>query len=149
VYRLEELRRRTEAELGGLPASIESARKELEEAQGKPFRTKVFDLERDFDKLEKRGPVLERRLARLASARLGFISAPEVDADLLGVNTEGALAGTSLAAIRNKGTSLEIGTVPLNLVADRLRYACDRTKCFLATFESGPPGRPRRTSAST
>ena len=115
VYRIEELRRRTEAELGGLPASIESVRKQLEEAQAKPFRSRVFDLERDFDKLEKRGPVLERRLARLASACLGFISAPEVDAGLLGVNTEGALAGTSLAAIRNKGTSLEIGSSTVEL----------------------------------
>jgi len=115
VYRLEDLRRRTEAELGDLPANIESVRGQIEEAQEKPFRTKIFDLERDLDKLEKRAPLLERRLARLASARLGFFSAPEVDADLLRESTESALAGTSIAAIRNDGTSLEIGDSTVEL----------------------------------
>jgi hypothetical protein len=109
VYRLEELRRRTELELQNLPETIASVRQQLEESGKGPYRARAFDLERELDKLENRAPTLERRLESLAAAHVGFVSAPDLDPAPMREATLSALAGTKMSAAWNDGQTLSIG----------------------------------------
>jgi hypothetical protein len=114
VYRLEELRRRTEAELRDLPGSIETVQKQLTEA-GRAYTTRGYNLERTLENLESTAPILERRLGNLSAARLGFICAPDVDPTLLRKQTEAALTNTPIKPIWNEGMSLRLGGTPIEL----------------------------------
>ncbi len=116
VYRLEELRKQTETKLAELPGRIENTRKQLADAaEDKPFRSRVFDIERELVTLEKMGPVFELRLRGLASAQLGFIASFEIDCKKLRDETESALARTSITAVWNEGTTLRIGDMAIDL----------------------------------
>jgi hypothetical protein len=115
VYRLEELRRQTEADLRNLPGAILDLKQQLEESQRGPYRTRAFDLERELDKLENRAPILERRLANLSAAHIGFLGGPEVDPQALREATSSALAPTKMSAAWNEGQTLSIGDCTVEL----------------------------------
>jgi len=115
VYRLEELRRRTEVELRDLRASVEARRGSDKLHMKAIFDTQSFLEQRELDLENKRAPILETRLRSLEAAHLGFISAPEVDASLLKVQTEAALADIPITPVWNEGTSLRIGDATVEL----------------------------------
>jgi hypothetical protein len=119
VYRLEELRRRTEVELLELPGTIAGLKQQIEDAEkDRVFRSRLFDRERDLDQAERRAPVLEDRLRLLTAASLGFIAAPDVDHQRLRAQTESALSETLMSAVWNEGSRLRIGSVTVELGRD-------------------------------
>ncbi|MDO9556002.1 MAG: hypothetical protein Q7J82_00245 [Coriobacteriia bacterium] len=110
VFRLDDLLRRTEAELHDLPAKIARLKEDIptgDDTYGAARR--AFDLKSELEKAERRAPTLERRIQNLTTAHLGFVAAPDLDHAALRARTEAALADTPITPIWNDGTILIIG----------------------------------------